>query len=335
MMTIKNDLNFIRQVENLIEPQDVDDLIFFQTYKKLLPSALFRWILEKTSKRNPRIGFVIEPYSLFLFFKLTDVERAKAMLPDRYELIRTEIFAGDEPDYYLGMGILTTRATTFWGTRLESYLIARDRETGLKSWIFIDILSDTLIALPKVGVTNPNCRRAMFSTNSRGGIFLSMNEQKTNRRIALTGKVTGGTMRKLDEPLWLMGNTSIAHSKKITGRSDDPFAVVFDPGEVEQALDIPPEDIQLEEDTLFPGLAEPHPSKVLCFPYAQHYIADSPGCRTYVKDREDMIDKYNKIAELKEMKTFSPRFFKRFYLVGATVMSLAAIGLLIDLLLSL
>ena len=44
-----------------------------------------------TSKKNPYIGFVIEPYCLFLFFRLKDLERAKSMLPDRYELIASPL----------------------------------------------------------------------------------------------------------------------------------------------------------------------------------------------------------------------------------------------------
>ena len=46
---------------------------------------------------------------------------------------------------------------------------------------------------------------------------------------------------------------------------------------------------------------------MICFPFAQHYIADSPGCHTSVKDREDMIGKYNDLAETNKMKTFSAK----------------------------
>jgi hypothetical protein len=74
-------------------------------------------MLYRASKNTPCIGFVIEPYSLFLFFKLRDIEYAKSMLPDRYELAKTKLFADDVPDYYMGIGNLGTRASTFWGTR--------------------------------------------------------------------------------------------------------------------------------------------------------------------------------------------------------------------------
>ena len=58
------------------------------------------------------------------------------------------------------------------------------------------------------------------------------------------------------------------------------------------------------KNTLFPGLAESELSKVLCFPFAQHYIADSPGCQTKMKDRDELISNYNKLGDPKKIKTF-------------------------------
>ena len=77
------------------------------------------------------MGFVIEPYSLFLFFRLKDIAKAKSLLPERFELVKASVFEDDEPDYYFGIGNLNTRGSTFWGIRLESYLIAVDKQTGV------------------------------------------------------------------------------------------------------------------------------------------------------------------------------------------------------------
>ncbi len=304
-MEIQNDEKFIKGVESLINPMAVSSLLFFQRLKGLLPPLLMKKLLLKASKNTPLIGFVIEPYSLFLFFKLRDFEYAKSMLPDRYELAKTKIFDDEEPDYYMGIGNLNTRASSFWGMRQESYLIATDKETGLLSFIFIDILSNTLIAMPQKGIDDPNCKKAIFTYSSRGEVFLDFIENKTKRQLQLSGSIKMGKMRNLYESLWLMGNTSIAFSKKHNDGDDNPFAVIFDPAEVEEALDVPVEDIHISENTLFPGLAHPEPSRVVCFPYAQHYIADSPGCRTIVKDRNDLIDKYNKLGDPGKLKVFS------------------------------
>ncbi|MBB6478895.1 hypothetical protein [Spirochaeta isovalerica] len=321
-----DDKKFIENVENLIDPEEVSLLFFFQKFRKLLPKSLFKRVLLKTSKQNPYIGFVIEPYSFFLFYKLKDVEKARSLLPARYELKKSRIFADEEPEHYFGIGIFNTRATTFWGARLECYLIAEDKETGLISWIFLDVLSNTLIAMPRSGIEAPNCEKSYITTSSRGEIHLDFIEKKTGRQIKAKGSIKRGKLRKLDQPLWLMGNTSIAHIKNLSDNDDNPFAVIFDPSEVEQSLDIPVEDINVEINSLFPGLAEEEPSKVLCFPYAQHYISDSPGCRTYVKNRSAMLDYYREISNRSEMKSFSTKVIIKFFYAG---MILTGIGSLL------
>lgn len=324
-MEIQNEDKFIKGVESLINPMEVSDLLFLQKLKGLLPSFILKRLLLRASKNTPYIGFVIEPYSLFLFFKLKDIEWAKSMLTDRYELAKTQFFADEEPGYYFGVGNLGTRASSFWGTRQESYLIATDKKTGLLSFIFIDILSNTLIAEPSKGVANPNCKKAFFTTNSKGEVFLDIQEDKSKRKLSLTGSIKNGKMRKLYQPLWLMGNTSISYSKDLGKGDDNPFAVIFDPAEVDEALDIPPEDIRIIENTLFPGLAEPEISKAVCFPFAQHYIADSPGCYTTVKDRNDLIAKYNEHADSGKFKTFSARTIVIQLYIGIAVSIIMAV----------
>ncbi|MBI4976634.1 MAG: hypothetical protein HZC28_04085 [Spirochaetes bacterium] len=318
-MKIENDENYIKLVEGMIKPAAISELLFYQRFTKIIPRPVFKKLLLDISKKNPRMGFVIEPYSLFLFFKLKDIEKAKSMLPDRYELVKAKIFADSAPDYFYGTGIFNARATTFWGTRQESYLVARDRETGLLSWIFIDVLSNTIIAMPSKGIADPNSTQAFFTTDSKGGIFLDFKEDRTDRQLALKGTIVNGKARALDQDLWLLGNTSIAHCKDMMGRDDNPFAVVFDPAEVATALDIPVKDIRITANTLFPDLMEQDLATVLCFPYAQHYIADSPGCRTYVKDRKDMIVKYNGLSKQKEMKTFTPKIIEKQLLAGISI----------------
>ena len=328
-MEIQNEVKFIKGVESLINPMEVSNILFYQKFKRLLPSGIMKRFLYNASKKTPYIGFAIDPYSLFLFFRLNDIEYAKSLLPDRYDLAMTRLFADDEPDYYMGIGNLNTRASTFWGTRQEVYLIAKDKKTGLFSFIFIDILSNTIIALPTKGIADPNCARAIFTTNSKGEIFLDIQEDGTNRKLILTGSIKRGKMRRLDQPLWLMGNTSVGHCKRFTKGEDNPFAVIFDPAEVHEALDIPPEDIRITENTLFPGLAHQEISKAICFPFAQHYIADSPGIYTMVKDRDDIIRKYNRLAESEKFTSFSVRTLVKQIFIGISVTILIAIFLLL------
>jgi hypothetical protein len=333
MSQIENDEPFIRRVESLINPAEVSDLIFFSSLKKFIPPSLFKRVLYNTSKRYPRIGFVIEPYCLFLFFRLRDVEKARRLLPQRYELAKARVFDGDPPEFYFGMGIFNTRASTFWGSRLETYLIATDRVTGITSWIFADILSDTIIAHPGTGIADPNCARAMYTTNSRGEVFLDFQQAKQDRGLELRGNLTRGTRRPLEQDLWIMGNASIGHVESFGGGSDEPFAVVFDPAEVASALDIPVADLRITRNTILPDFAEPALRKAVCFPFAQHYIADSPGRRTFVKDPGDMVVKYNEIASMDPLETFSAKSLKTLFLAGALASGVASVVLLAVLLL--
>lgn len=313
MMKIENDEKFIKVVEGLVDPDEVQTIYFFQKFRKLLPKKLFKRLLIQTSKKSPYIGFIIEPYSLFLFFKITDVEKAKSMLPERYELTKASVFEGDEPDYYFGIGNLNTRGSTFWGIRLESYLIATDKETGLLSWIFFDILSNTIIAVPSEGIIDPNSRNAIFTTNSKGDVFLDIKDDNSQREVVLKCNINRGVKRVPEQELWVTGNTSIGHINDLITNNDDPFAVIFDPAEVSSALDIPPEDVCIEKNTIVPNFAEKNPCKIACFPFTQHYVADSPGCRTYIKNTKDLITNYNKMAGMKDVRPFSTKVISKLF----------------------
>ena len=334
-MKILDDEKFIKSVESLINPSEVCDLLFFQKFKKLLPRAVFKKLLVKTSRKTPHMGFVIEPYSLFLFFRIKDVDKARALLPERFELTKAKIFDDDEPDYYFGIGNLNTRGSTFWGIRLESYLIATDKQTGLISWIFFDILSNTIIALPSEGVADPNSRNAVFTTSSKGDIYLEIKDDHSAREVVLKGSLNNGKIRKPDFNLWVTGNTSIGYISELSDYGDDPFAVIFDPSEVERALDIPVEDISITRNTIVPDFAEKELCRAACFPFTQHYIADSPGCRTYVKNPDDLIENYNRMAGMKDIKPFSTKSIKRLFFAGIIISPIISVILLILLIIAL
>jgi len=319
-MKVKDDEKFIKIVEGLVSPAEVCTIFFFNSMRRLLPRGLFKKLLNRTSRKTPYMGFIIEPYSLFFFFRLKDVEKAKSLLPDRYELTKARIYEEDEPGYYFGMGIFNTRASTFWGTRLESYLIARDKKTGLLSWIFIDIVSDTIIASPREGVADPNALKAIYTTSARGELFVDFEKAVGGRCLQAKGSLKQGRFRRLEQELWITGNNSVAHSKELMDKDDDPFAVIFDPAEVDEALELPVEDFKISLQSMVPDFAEPELCQTACFPYTQHYIADSPGCRTFVKSPEDMVEIYNEISRRTDLKTFSAKGIKHqfFFGIGAT-----------------
>ena len=244
----------------------------------------------------------------------------------------TRVFAGDEGDYYSGMSFFNTRASTFQGSRLEAYLVARNRETGTTSWIFMDILSNTLIAHPKWGISGPNCTRPVCTTNPKGDILIDFKQDGTDRRIAFTGSLAGAPTRALEQDLWIMGNSSIAHSRAYQSKSDEPFAVVFDPLEVESALEVEPAAFAISHNSLLPSWVAPEVVKTTCFPWAQHYVADSPGRSTRVKDPVDMVTKFKAIAAMKGLKTFSARSIKVQFFAGIVLNAVALVSLVLFLL---
>ncbi len=62
----------------------------------------------------------------------------------------------------------------------------------------------------------------MYTTSARGKVFLHFTENKTNRQLQLSGSFKGGSMRKLDQDLWLMGDTSIAFEEAHNAGDDNP-----------------------------------------------------------------------------------------------------------------
>jgi hypothetical protein len=76
-MEILNEEKFIKGVECLVNPMEVSDILFFQKLKVLLPKRIFRKLLYRASKKTPHIGFAIDPYSLFLFFRLKDLDQVQ------------------------------------------------------------------------------------------------------------------------------------------------------------------------------------------------------------------------------------------------------------------
>ena len=119
--------NFSKGAERLVDPISVGSLHFIQQFNQLLPKPFQKLIVKASSKKTPYMGFVVEPYSLFLCYEIADLEKATALLPDGFELIKTKIFAQDEPKYYCIFGCFRAHTSAFWGMRAEFYIIAENK----------------------------------------------------------------------------------------------------------------------------------------------------------------------------------------------------------------
>ena len=313
-----NKENFSKGVERLIDPMSVGALHFIQPFNQLLPKALQKRIVKSSSEKTPFMGFVVEPYSLFLCYEIADIEKANSLLPDGFELVKTKIFDHDEPKYYCIFGCFRAHTSAFWGVRTEFYIIAEDKKTGLLSWIIVDYDTDTISYDSKNGLTSPNSSRSVVTINHRGTLLIDVQRDDKSRKLVLDANVEKGNMTNLDQRLWLEGNLSIGYSRNFSKDSADIFSLKFEPLEVEKALSVPAASLNLESNNWYPGLFESEPSRIVCFPYAQHFLSDSPGHTSNLKSREDLVAA-DKAIDFDTIVVFSTKSFKTMFLLGSVV----------------
>ncbi len=321
--------NFTKEVERLIDPITVGSLHFLQYFNQLLPKSIQKKVVRASSKKTPYMGFVVEPYSSFLCYEITNLNQAKALLPDGFELIKTKIFNDDEPKYYCIFGNIRAHTSAFWGVRTEFYIIARDIATNLLSWIIVDYDTNTISFDNKHGLSSPNSEQSIITIDHHGRLYVDIKRKDKSREIIFDTDIEDGAMKALDQRLWLEGNLSIGYGSNYNKLSADIFSLRFDPLEVEKALQIPVKKVNLESNTWYPGLFADKPSQVVCFPYAQHFISDSPGHSSNLTNKEELIAA-DKSIDFRNIKVFSTKSFKIMIILG-TMASIITTLLLVTL----
>jgi len=307
--------NFAKSVERLVDPITVGSLHLLQSFNQLLPKSAQKQIVRASSKKTPYMGFVVEPYSSFLFYEIADHDKAKALLPEGFELVKTKVFSDDEPKFYCIIGCFRAHTSAFWGIRTEFYIIAEDKSTGMLSWIIVDYDTNTISYDNKNGLTSPNSARSVITINHRGRLFVDVERDDKKRKLVFDADIESGKMACLDQRLWLEGNLSIGYSRNFSDKSADIFSLRFEPCEVEKALQLPLESLNLEANTWYPGMIEKTPSQIACFPYAQHFVSDSPGHSSNLKNRDELVSADNAI-DFASVEVFSTKSFKYMFILG-------------------
>lgn len=313
-----NKTNFAKGVERLVDPISVGTLHFMQSFNQILPKSIQKKIVKSSSQKTPYMGFVVEPYSLFLCYEIKDIEKAKSLLPDGFKLIKTKIFTDDDPKYYCIFGCVRAHTSAFWGSRTEFYVITEDEKTGLLSWIIIDYLTDTISYDSKNGLSSPNSNRSVMTIDYTGTVFIDIQKTDDSHKLKLEANIENSKMKNLDQRLWLEGNLSIGYGRNLSDNGADIFALKFELGEVEKALEVPISDLHIEANTWYPDLFEKDPSQIVCFPYAQHFISDGPGHSSTIKNKDELISAVNAI-DFNKIKVFSTKSFKIMFLVGTAL----------------
>jgi len=311
-----NQKQFAKNVERLVNPITVGSLHFLQSLNRMLPKSIQKTLVESSSKKIPYMGFVVEPYATFLCYEITDLEKAKLLLPDGFKLIKTKIFAQDEPSYYGIFGCFRAHTSAFWGARTEFYIIAEDKKTGLLSWVIVDYDTNTISYDKQNGLRGPNSSKAVVTINHRGKLFVDIERDDKARKLVFDVNVEAGEMAPIDQRLWLEGNLSIGYGKVLSQNEADIFSLKFEPLEVEKGLMIPESALNLEANTWYPGLLKEKPTRILCFPYAQHFISDTPGSASKLKSKEDLVKALDQI-DFSKITVFSTKSFEKMFVLSS------------------
>jgi len=295
--------DFACGTERLVSPITVGKVHYLQRWLKMLPKSWQRGLVANAAKKATKMGFVVEPYALFLFYELNDPDKATMLLPDGFEVMKSRVFEGDEEKYYGIASVFRLHTSTFWGARSEFYVVAKNTETGLMSWVILDYVSDTISYDQKNGLRSAEAEKAVVTTTCEGEFLADIANQDDGRRISCRADLTQHQPRLLDEKLWIEGNTSIAYGRELAC-DGDLFSLTFLPEEMKSAWEIPLEGVSIEEISWFPEVFGGRLAQVACFPFAQHMLSDSPsnstfyGSKTALQQAAEAVD-FEKLGEFK------------------------------------
>ena len=297
-----NIIDFAKGTEKLVDPMKVGITHHMQQKLRHLPVCLQRKIVTSAAKKADKMGFVVEPYAFFLFYEVENLAKLQQHLPDGFVPDKAKAFAGDTEKYLGIASIFRVHTSAFWGARAEFYAIAKNEETGLQSWVILDYLSDTISYDEKSGLRSPDVKKAVVTTTCEGDFLAEMRgEDKT--LLDIEASLNHPKMKKLDERLWIDGNTSIAYGREIGGDDGSLFSLTFMPREMEEAWEIPLDDVRKAKIALFPEIFKGKLTKAACFPFAQHMLSDSPGIKTHYGSKDALAEAANKV-KFEDIKGF-------------------------------
>lgn len=305
---MKNDRynEFAVKTEALVKPEDITAISFLGDFNRILPKKIQDSIMEKGSRSIPYMGFIVDPYCFFLAYGVKDREAAQALLPPGYDLADAAVFEGQKPQPLAIFSTFTARTSAFAGFRLEVYLIARNRETGLMSWIICDYDTNTNSHDPKNGFTGYSCDPALFTTTPQGELLVQVQSRKRDRKFELTAPLQGHDFRKLDQALWVEGNLSVDYGGEVKDPTSKSFGLIFDPALMEQALEVPLDQVKIQANSYFSEIIDGE--KPLCaalFPYSQHFVIRQDMARQELLSEKDLrkeVDLFLSRSGYKTMK---------------------------------
>ena len=256
---------------------------FLQQFAGVLPRRVQRPLMARSAEASPYMGFVVEPYAFFLFSEVADCVRAEALLPEGFRLCKASVFVGDEPAHLAVQSFFRVHTSAFWGARAECYLMAQDERTGLLSWVIVDYLSDTISYDGAHGLRAPSAPRAVVTTTCEGRVVVDVQDAAGEGRVAFGASLAGARPRPLDRRMWVEGNLSVGYGRALSAEGADVFSLTFLPKEMERALEIPLENLDMACSTWHADILAPvrrgwraSPSPSTFFPTARGVRAGTP-----------------------------------------------------------
>ena len=285
-----------RATERTVVPATVATRVQGIGVLRKLPRSLQQIIIERGSRTDPYMSFIVEPYATFLAFEIVDANAATRLLPPGYTLHPSAMFSDTEKRPCAIVSAFNVHTNVFWGSRVEFYLIAENVETGLLSWVIEEYESNAHSYDPRRGFTLPSTSHSVVTTSYRGEIIVDVAAKESGNHLALVADLKGGVLTDLDQRLWVEGNLSVDYGGELQ-ESTKPFSLVFDPGEMAQALRLPLDDISLCTNTFGRGMLDPKPFEAAVFPYAQHFVTTSFPTGTSMRNAQDLERAVRELSE--------------------------------------
>jgi hypothetical protein len=288
--------NYIRAIENKVDPLKVASTIQGAAFFAKLPRAIQNLIIKRSGKADPYMSFVVEPYSVFLAYEISDKTAAEKLLPPDYKLLTSSLFENGKERLCAIMGAFNVHTSFFWGSRLELYLIAESQKTGLLSWIIIAYETNTSSYDPKRGFIGPTTSLCVITTSYTGEIIVDVKNAYSSDQISYVADLSNTEDAVMNERLWIEGNLSVDYGGDLQ-KSNDPFGLIFDPSEVSQGQRIPLENLEISLNTYGKDFLDSKPFEAAYFPYAQHFLTTSFPTATLLKNAADLEREATKISE--------------------------------------
>lgn len=335
-MTKEENTQFIGKSESLVKPQDVTAISFLGDFNKLLSKKTQHKIMIRGSRKIPYMGFIVDPYCLFLSYPIKNKAAAQAMLPQGYELAEASVFRNDRKYPMVVVSAFSARTSAFIGMRLEFYIIARHRETGMLSWIIVDYETNTNSHDPKNGFCGYTCDPALFTTTPYGELLVDIKGRRPNREFSVRADLQRGSPEALDETLWIEGNLSVDYGGELQDDSSKPFSLIFDPVLMKEAVSIPIEHIEIRENSYLGGIIDSDkPAGAAFFPYSQHFIIRQDLRKHEITNESDLENQVKTFLNRTGFKTMSGDDIKKPLYGGILISALIHYGLIIFLLIKL